>query len=266
MKILKSLLFSVKKSIPIGVKWSLRRLLYFGNTQYCNVCSSSIKRFLPGGLNHPVFEKYEIIGGGYHEYDCCPVCRASYRQRLIMLFLDEHKILKPGLRILHAAPEECFHHILNNGKTEYVCGDLEPGRYDYYANPIHLDLLDINFPDNSFDLILCCHILEHIPDDAKAMREIYRVIAPGGIAILQVPVSKKLDKTYEDFSYRTAEERLASFGQRDHVRIYGMDYTERLIKAGFSVETIPSSHFSKARNFDKMMLDSQEVLFIARKA
>jgi SAM-dependent methyltransferase len=265
MNYLQQKIFNLKRSVPLNFKWAIRKIAYLGTQQYCNVCKSHIRRFMPGGLINPVFEKYEIIGGGYHEYDWCPVCKASYRQRLIHLFLEERKILKPGLRILHAAPEECFHHLFNNGQTEYVCCDIEPERYSYYSKPVFMDLTNITFPDHSFDLVLVSHILEHIPDDAKALSEIYRVMAPGGIAILQVPVSRKLEKTYEDSTIVTPEEKLEKFGQRDHVRIYAMDYVDRIRNAGFQVEVIPATSYSSVKNFNKLMLEMREQLFIARK-
>lgn len=263
--ILVSTIHQLKKKISTGLKWKIRKFIHFGSAQYCNVCNSHMRRFNPGGIVNPVFEKYEIIGGGYHECDWCPVCKASYRQRLVKLFLDQQKILRPGLRILHAAPEECFHYLFNNGKTVYVCCDIEPERYSYYASPIFMDLTNITFPENAFDLILVSHILEHIPDDSKALSELYRVLAPGGIAILQVPVSLKLDKTYEDFSIVTPEEKLEKFGQRDHVRIYAMDYVDRIKSAGFMVELIPATAYAQAKHFDKLMLELKEQLFIARK-
>jgi SAM-dependent methyltransferase len=265
MNFLKQILFKFKKSIPISLKWRLRKIRYYGHKHFCNVCNSDISGFQAGGLNIPAIEKYEITGGGYHEYDHCPVCRASYRQRFVKLYMDENNILKPNLRILHIAPEECLFHILRRSTKEYVCGDLMPERYSYYANPISIDLTKIPFPENSFDLIFCSHILEHIPNDSLALHEIFRVLDQGGQALIQVPVSKKLERTYEDSSINTNEGRFEKFGQHDHVRIYAMDLAERINNAGFLVENIPVTSFSQVNIFEKLKLDLKEELFVARK-
>jgi ubiquinone/menaquinone biosynthesis C-methylase UbiE len=95
----------------------------------------------------------------------------------------------------------------------------------------------MQYPDSTFDVVICCHVLEHIPDDKKAMSELFRVLRPGGWAVLQVPIGRAIDKTYEDASITDPKLREKAFGQHDHVRVYGMDYKERLGKAGFSVAT-----------------------------
>lgn len=259
-------LFTFRKNLPPKLKRLIFRLQYLGFKHYCNVCHSNIRRFYPGGLKQPVLHELEIVGSGYHEYDYCPVCKASYRQRLVNLYFDEFKILKPNLKVLHIAPEESLYHILRkNNKKGYICGDLMPERYSYYAKPIFLDLTKLNFADNSFDLVVCNHVLEHIPDDHKALSEIYRVLVKGGIAILQVPISEKLNSTYEDPSIQSEKERLEKFGQRDHVRIYAKDYGDRLKRAGFQVDIFSYNAFSHAKHFNKLMLDEKEKLFIATK-
>ena len=102
---------------------------------------------------------------------------------------------------------------------------------------IKIDITDIKFQNNTFDCILCSHVLEHILDDNKAIRELYRVLKPNGWAILQVPILR--EKTFEDPNIQTPEERLKYFGQEDHVRIYGLDYKDRLENAGFKVMVDP---------------------------
>ena len=98
---------------------------------------------------------------------------------------------------------------------------------------IRLDIADMNFEDNFFDVIICSHVLEHVKDDQKAMHELFRVLKPKGIAILQVPISKTARETFEDFSITTPEGREKYFGQKDHVRIYGKNYKERLNSVHF---------------------------------
>jgi SAM-dependent methyltransferase len=265
MKYFRNMLNKLKKSLPISLKWKLKKIKYFGKKHYCNVCNSNINRFLSGGSDEPVIEKLKIIGSGYHEYDYCPICKASYRQRLVKVYFDEYHILNQYIKILHVAPEESFFQILKKGYKNYICGDLEPERYNYYADPVKLNLTSLQFADNSFDLILCNHVLEHIPDDAKAMQELYRVLTAGGLAILQVPISLKLTETFEDCNIATPEERLEKFGQKDHVRIYAMDYIERLREAGFSIEIKTAMDFSYLSFFKQLELDINENLFICRK-
>jgi ubiquinone/menaquinone biosynthesis C-methylase UbiE len=135
-------------------------------------------------------------------------------------------------RMLHLAPEDCFvSKFRQYSSIEYLTADLN--------NPamLKMDITDIQYPDNYFDIILCSHVLEHIPDDEKAMRELSRVLNPGGWAILQVPIL--VEKTFEDPAITDPLEREEKFGQSDHVRIYGLDYRQRLEKSGFLVDIVP---------------------------
>jgi predicted SAM-dependent methyltransferase len=140
---------------------------------------------------------------------------------------------KDNFKLLHPAPELCFYEKFKNKRN-----------IDYYPSDISekgllkIDLTDIKYPDNYFDYIICNHILEHITDDKKAINELYRILKPMGIAIIMVPINEKFEKTYEDPSIITPEEREKHFGQWDHVRWYGMDIKDRLRNSGFFVEMI----------------------------
>lgn len=120
----------------------------------------------------------------------------------------------------------------------YHACDLDVEKYQDWniGTVIRADITDIPFEDNYFDAILCNHVLEHVPDDHKAMNELYRVLKPSGWATMQVPIKLSLDNTYEDFSIDTPEGREKAFGQKDHVRLYGKDYPQKLFKAGFTVD------------------------------
>jgi len=138
------------------------------------------------------------------------------------------------IRLLHIAPEKNLQKALKAfSKIKYISGDLNPLVADR-----KIDITDINFKDNYFDFIIRNHVLEHIVDDQKAMRELFRVLKPGGEAILQVPISRYNynKETFEDFSITSPEERKIYFGQKDHVRMYGKDYKRRLESIGFKVE------------------------------
>jgi predicted SAM-dependent methyltransferase len=135
------------------------------------------------------------------------------------------------MKLLHVAPELELESILrSNSAIDYLTADM-------CSNNVmeQMDLRDIQYSDCTFDAIICNHVLEHIDDDAKAISELHRVLKQAGWGILQVPISRTLAKTYEDFSIVDAKERKAAFGQADHVRIYGKDYQDRLVQAGFVV-------------------------------
>ena len=158
------------------------------------------------------------------------------RERLIFWYIIERtNILNSSnnINLLHVAPEKNLQKILKSfSHIEYISGDLNPST-DY---DIRLDITDIKFKDNFFDVIICNHVLEHVKDDQRVMSELFRVLKPKGFAILQVPISKKAKENFEDFTITSPEERERYFGQKDHVRIYGQDYKERLKNVGFKVD------------------------------
>jgi SAM-dependent methyltransferase len=162
----------------------------------------------------------------------CPYCWSSERHRLLWLYLTRE--FKPAGRVLHFAPERGIaRQLARREGVEYVTVDLAPGRAMMTA-----DLVELPFTDQQFDLVLCSHVLEHVPDDRRAMREIRRVLRPGGHAILQHPIDEGREQTFEDWSKTTPEERDAAFYQFDHVRIYGRDFAERLAESGLSAELV----------------------------
>jgi predicted SAM-dependent methyltransferase len=165
-------------------------------------------------------------------------------------------------RLLHVAPERRLEkHLKAISSLDYLTADLlDP---DVMTK---MDVTKIQFADNEFDAILCNHVLEHVPDDRKAMRELNRVLKFGGWAMLQVPISNRLQATYEDWSVRSPIDRLRRFGQEDHVRVYGADYVERLTEAGFRIDVIDWTlfpFFGGSRNM--FGLNPHEKIFLARK-
>jgi SAM-dependent methyltransferase len=140
------------------------------------------------------------------------------------------------LKVLHFAPEKIITRLFQSFKNiDYLSADLDPTKA-----MAKQDITNTTFADNSFDIIFCSHVLEHIPDDHQAMKEIRRILRPDGFAILQVPVKDnfngiRIEKTYEDFNITDPKERAIAFGQFDHVRVYGRDFKDRLEKAGFKV-------------------------------
>ena len=228
---------------------------YQGNTVVCPICESTFREFAPFGLNRRKNAR-------------CPRCGSLERHRLIWKYMNERTDLfqKTGTsRLLHFAPEQAFYNVFsNNSKIDYVPCDLSPEAYRYGNGPkiTKVDIVSIPFEDNSFDVVLCNHVLEHIPDDAHAMSELYRVMKKGAWAILQVPIDYSLDVTYEDFSITTPKGREEAFGQYDHVRFYGKDYMDRLKKAGFEVvEDAFVKSISPEEQFRYGLLDSEYLYY-----
>lgn len=191
----------------------------------CPVCKNKIRLYLPYGLN----QRYNAQ---------CPVCRSLERHRALWLFFDNNMqfFSKENMRILHFAPESIFINRFSlNENIEYWPVDINPQVPGIKKT---VDITDIPFEDNSMDMIICNHVLEHIPNEDKALRELYRVLNPKGIAILNVPIDRKREVTLENPEYNTPELRLKYYGQTDHVRLYGRDYVEHLKRAFPKVEVI----------------------------
>lgn len=198
-------------------------VFYIGNKKECTVCGRRFRKFLPYG---------RIIK---RENALCPNCLSLERHRLIWLFLKtKTNFFSDDLRVLHVAPEYCFIKRFKSLKNlDYTTGDIESPLAD-----VKMDIRDIPFEDDQFDVIICNHTLEHVIEDLLAMKEFYRVLKPGGWGILNSPINENREKTYEDFSITDPAEREKHFGQRDHVREYGLDYGKRLSEAGFKVSEI----------------------------
>ena len=154
------------------------------------------------------------------------------RHRLMWLYMKERtNFFSDKLKFLHIAPEYCFLKLFKGMKNlDYTTGDLISPWAD-----VKMDVHDIPFEENTFDVVICNHVLEHVQDDNKVMREFYRVMKPGGWGIFQVPLDNNNPITEEDPSVTDPKERERLYGQEDHVRQYGKDYGDRLTASGFSV-------------------------------
>jgi len=253
-----------------GSYQKLLGLIYKGKNYYCPYCEHSFRKMLTDGEQLPVIEKYQIIGSGYRENCTCPRCYAKDRDRLIHLYLEKKTtIFTQAHRVLHIAPEawlkELFQSLDNIHYTNGV-KDAESMGYYYDRRTRDIDITDLEMKDDFYDMIVCNHVLEHIPDDIKAMKEIYRVLKPGGWAILQVPYSEVLNHTFEDETIVTKVDRTKFFGQFDHVRIYGKDYVDRLEFVGFKVEKFNPINEEWGKEYiEKYALNPKENLFIAHK-
>lgn len=220
----------IYKFLPYNIKIKIiqkARLESFkGTNVFCPCCNTGYLTFLPSGIKLRFNASY-------------PGCHSLERHRLMWLYFDKKlNLFNRTLKILHVAPEKVFFNKFNNSSNiQYVSGaKLEEGFSDEYPpGTINIDITKLFFPDNTFDMIYCSHVLEHIPDDKKAMRELFRVLKDDGFAILQVPLDKNRAHTYEDFSIIDPVEREKAFGQKDHVRVYGEGYKDRLKSTGFIV-------------------------------
>lgn len=205
----------------------------------------------------------QVIGGGVRP-SACYNCGSSDRERLIYMYLQDERgffTAPERLRVLHIAPEKRLSRfLLTVGFGEYLCGDLFTPGYNHPAHVRNIDVNQIPFDDDSFDLILCNHVLEHVPTDDVAMKELARVLKPGGTAILQVPISANSEETFEDLTVVDPKEREQVFGQFDHVRIYGQDYVTRLERAGFAVDRV-----SLSEKYARYGVNPDEELFVCSK-
>lgn len=193
---------------------------YYGKNHQCPICNSHFRKFLP-------------YGNKGSDNRLCPSCLSLERHRFLWLWLHQRTdFFTAPLRVLHVAPEQSFiNRFRKMTNLNYITADLVSPLAD-----VRMDIQDIPYDEGSFDVVICNHVLEHVDDDIVAMREIFRVLKPGGWAILQVPVDWNRDYTYEDASIVTPKEREKHFGQYDHVRFHGTDYPNRLRSAGFIVD------------------------------
>lgn len=240
--------------------------LNFFKVRHCPICHAHFVEWLQTGTTAMVWEQYCGVGAGARKA-ICPVCNSSDRERLVYLFFRDVFFKKRSnsepIKMLHIAPEASLSKYLRSQSfVGYTAGDKRCEGYEYPDYVIDIDIMDMHdIADNTFDVIVCNHVLEHVPDDIVAMKELRRVMKFDGIAVLQVPYALKLEKTIEDKAVVSPESRFEKYGQSDHVRLYGMDYTERLKHAGFKVEVLDiASKYPK-----KYGLNPHEKLFLCHK-
>ena len=234
----------LSKKLPRWVKepikkvaMAVRAVPHYGTGRDCPVCGKSAKRFLPyGGIRRPDAQ--------------CPHCGALERHRYLWIYFTEHTDLFDGKdkKVLHVAPEECFEQRFKTRLgNSYITADLISPRAT-----VKMDITDIQYPDETFDVIYCSHVLEHVVEDRKAMGEFYRTLKNDGWAVLLVPISR--ETTFEDPSINDPEARLAAFGHRGHVRRYGKDYVDRLRETGFKVSIIAVDEIVPKKDAERMGL------------
>ncbi|MFT3980373.1 MAG: methyltransferase domain-containing protein [Ferruginibacter sp.] len=198
------------------------RLKYAGNKVHCVCCGSNFSRFAPFGNEH-------------RQNAWCTKCQSLERDRLLWMYFDKKtNLYTDNLKLLHIAPEIVFFNKFKTQKNlDYQPVDIFPHLYP--KGTTYLNILDHQLPDNSYDVIICNHVFQYIEDDKTAMRNILKLLKPGGWAILQVPINTKGTTTFEDSSITDPKEREKVFGLDEHVRYYSYDYADRLRAIGFHV-------------------------------
>ena len=253
MSVIKYILNTIPRPYLIKMSYWVRPFLalYLRGKKYEDpIDGKTFRKFLPYGYGSP---RANVLS---------PSTLSLERHRLLWLYLTrETDFFSKPLKVLHVAPEQAFYKRFKNQKNlTYITTDLYSPLADVKA-----DLCALPFEDNSFDVIFCNHVLEHIPDDAQAMRELYRVMKKGGWGIFQVPQDINRAHTFEDDTIIDPAERTRIFGQYDHVRVYGLDYFDRLRQVGFEVEEIVySTHFT-AEEIERYRIVPQEILPLCKK-
>lgn len=252
--------------LPQAVRFGLRRALFSGDRKRCPLCGSSVRTFIAHGGSAAVLERRQVVGGMMRLDDACPACHGGDRARLKMLYLEQVVLTKgQRKRVLHVAPEfGLYQRLKREANIDYVATDLDRKRYRHIPELVTADLTDLPFDAASFDVVICSHVLEHVPDDRKAMSEIRRVLIPSGTALLMVPLATDGLGTDEDLTVTSARERDECYGQYDHLRLYGRaDFAARLDSVGFEV-----SYFNGFDQFpalaDQFWLNPRENLIVAR--
>lgn len=254
-KIYSFLLNTLPRPLLIRMSYIFKQvapIVYKGDTVECPVCERSFRKFLSYGSK--VAQRDNVL---------CPYDLTLERHRLLWLYLRDYSnfFKAEKLDVLHIAPEQCFHaKFKKQANLNYLTGDLVSPIAD-----IHFDLHQIPLEDNRFDVVFCNHVLEHVTDAHQCMRELYRILKPGGFGIFQVPQDLTREVTYEDWTITSPEEREKHFWQKDHVRLFGKDYPQWLEKAGFQVkEFLLDEHYSKDQ-IKRYRLPESEIMYIVSK-
>lgn len=250
-----------KSPISISKYFYLKKIILTkvlkGKNVECPVCTKRFITFLPFGSKKK------------RPNALCISCLSIERHRLIWLYLTKETDLFKGSephKLLHVAPEACFFKVMKNHKSidYYPVNKFEEG-YRYPFGTKNMDITNIAKKGNYFDVIICNHVFEHIPDDHKAMTELFRVLKVGGWAILQVPIDYDLKVTFEDETITSPKAREEAFGQVDHVRQYGLDYRDRLTNAGFKVSPITHTESFSEKDKFKFGLPNHRNIYLCQK-
>jgi len=255
MKIFKSILNTIPRPWLIKASYIIRPVIswYLKGDKFTDpIDGKSFRKFLPYGY---VKQRENALS---------PSTLSLERHRLMWLFLRDNTTFFTAtkkLKVLHIAPEQCFLDIFRKQQNlNYITSDLESPIADVKA-----DICDLPFKENEFDVVFCNHVLEHVPNDTKAMQELYRVLKPGGFGIFQIPQDLSKAMTFEDDTITDRKERARLFGQYDHVRVYGRDYFDKLRSIGFKVDEVDYTKKITLNKIEKYCLMKNEILPVCYK-
>ena len=239
---------------------SITSVFYAGKRFCCPICGGDFRKLK--AFKGIFYVKGNLVNH-YTENAICPKCGSDTRHRFLVSFINKNDLLKSGIKLLHFAPEQCIYDLISkNTSIEYHCCDINPSAY-YRA--VKIDITDIQYPKNSFDAVICCHVLEHIKDDTKALKELYRILKPGGWVLVSIPIYG--EKTFEDVSL-DSKGREKMYGIESHLRMNGLDFRKKITAAGFdvniySVGDIPGCYFDTS--VSSPHIESDKYLFYCRK-
>jgi predicted SAM-dependent methyltransferase len=248
MSLFKTILNTIPRPILIKLSYWVRPIIAFflkGSTFTDPIDGKSFRKFLSYGYE---VQRHNVLS---------PSTLSLERHRLLWLYLkSETDFFKTHKKVLHFAPEQAFYSRFRQMKNlDYTTTDLNSPLADVKA-----DICNLPFEDNTYDIIFCNHVLEHIPDDTKAMQELYRVLKKGGMGIFQIPQELSRATTFEDDSITDKKERAKIFGQYDHVRIYGKDYFDKLRSVGFKVDEVDYTKTLLEEEITKYCLTKGEII------
>ena len=248
LKILKSKIIKIFATMP-----------FIPKKYYCTICGSSVAFFLPKGIKSELFQTKNIIGAGYRKNVRCPICGAADKTRYLDYILKQKTDIysNPKNVILHFAPEEAIEtKIRKITEGGYVTGDIVYGIADKVV-----DVTDICYPNSVFDYVIINHVLEHVPNERKAMEEIRRVLKDDGKIVFSVPICEDED-TYESTIELDESERLKKYGQEDHVRLYGRDIKPRMEKYGYNIVEYKAEDILSKEDISNMRVLAKDRIFI----
>ncbi len=242
---------------PVLIKFSLlfcklAPILYYGTKYKDPISNKTYRKFLPYGYSGKAKRKNVL----------CPGSLSLERHRLLWLYLqNKTNFFTKKRNMLHIAPEQCFYKLFKKiSNLNYITGD-----YNSPIADVHFDLHHAPFEDNKFDVIFCNHVLEHVADANQCMKELYRIMAPNGFGIFQIPQDTNRQNTLEDPSIKTEAQRELHYWQKDHLRLFGLDFKEKLEAAGFKVTIENYTKELTPKLVDYYRLPKDELLYVCRK-